>query len=218
MLVAKKILKAVAVISYIIIIGILIFFSRSLGIDELLSYSPESKVLAIIFMLALFALKSLSIVFPIIVLQIASGILFPVPLALAVNLIGTAIGFALPYYVGMFLGADAAQKRIEKNEKLKKVIEKQKSNEFFLSFFLRVISCLPSDLVSMYLGLLKFRFPGYMLSSMLGALPGIIPATLMGKSIKDPLSPEFMAMVGITLFCSIASMVYYWFYIKKNND
>ena len=189
-----------------------------MGLEDLLNYTPENKIIAVLFILGLFALKSISVVFPIIVLQIATGMLFPAQIALVINLIGTAIGFALPYYVGMFLGADMAEKQIQKNEKVRRIIEKQRSREFFLSFFLRVISCLPSDLVSMYLGLLRFSFPQYMLSSMLGALPGIIPATLMGKSIRDPLSPQFIGAVSITLICSGISIVYYYYYTKKHVD
>ncbi len=214
----KKIFKAVTITAYAILVITAIYFIRNIGLDDLLSYTPENKIIAALFILGLFALKSLSIVFPILALQIATGMLFPAPIALLINLVGTAISFAIPYYVGMFLGADSAEKRINKNEKLKRIIEKQRSREFFLSFFLRVISCLPSDLVSMYLGLLRFRFPKYMLSSMLGALPGIIPATFMGKSIRDPNSPEFIVAVAITLICSGISIIYYYFHIKKNSN
>ena len=186
-------------------------------LDNLLSFSPQNKLFAALFLFGLFALKSISVFFPIIILQIASGFLFPAPIALLVNLIGTAIGFALPYFMGMFVGAEKAEEKINKNENIRRIIEKQRKHEFFLSFFLRVISCLPSDLVSMYLGLLRFKFPRYMLSSMLGALPGIIPATFMGQSITDPLSPEFIGAALITLFCSAVSILVYYIYNKKHS-
>lgn len=212
----KKFVKAVIWALYAILIFFAIYHARNMTLDNLISFTPQNKLLAALFLLGLFALKSISVFFPIILLQIASGFLFPAPIALLVNLIGTAIGFALPYFMGRFIGAEKAEEKISKNENIRRIIEKQRKHEFFLSFFLRVISCLPSDLVSMYLGLLRFEFPRYMLSSMLGALPGIIPATFMGQSITDPLSPQFIGAVAITLICSAASIVYYYFYSKKH--
>lgn len=212
----KKIFKAITWGFYAIVLFSAIYYARNMTLDSLLSFSPQNRFLAALFLFGLFALKSISVFFPIIVLQIASGFLFPAPIALFINLIGTAIGFALPYFLGMFLGAEKAAEKINRNEKIKRIIEKQREHEFFLSFFLRVISCLPSDLVSMYLGVLRFKFPRYMLSSMLGALPGIIPATFMGQSIKDPFSPQFMGAIAITLICSGISIIYYYFYTKKD--
>ncbi|MBQ8808700.1 MAG: TVP38/TMEM64 family protein [Clostridia bacterium] len=214
---AKKIIKTVTVVIYIGLIFLAIYHARNMTLDDLLSYTPANKFLAAAFLLGLYSLKSISVFFPIIILQMASGFLFPAPIALFVNLAGTAIGFALPYYLGMFTGADAAERKINQNKNIKRIIDKQRKHEFFLTFFLRVISCLPSDLVSMYLGVLKFNFLHYMAASMLGALPGIIPATFMGRSITDPLSPEFIGSFSITIVCSAASILVYYIYNKKHN-
>ena len=149
---AKKIIKTVTAAIYISLIFLAIYHARHMSLDDLLSYTPSNKLLAAAFLLGLYALKSITVFFPIIILQMASGFLFSAPIALVVNLTGTAIGFALPYYLGMFTGANAAERKINQNENIKRIIEKQRKHEFFLTFFLRVISCLPSDLVSMYLG------------------------------------------------------------------
>ncbi len=214
----KKAIKIITAVLYAVLIGMAIYQARNLTLDNLILYSPQNKTLAVLFLLGLYALKSISVFFPIILLQIASGFIFPAPIALMVNLIGAVIDFTLPYYIGMFSGAEAAERKISQNKSIKKFIQKQQKHEFFLTFFLRVISCLPSDLVSMYLGMLKFKFTHYMIASMLGALPGIIPATFMGRSITDPMSPEFIISVSITLFCSVASILAYYIYINKSRN
>jgi uncharacterized membrane protein YdjX (TVP38/TMEM64 family) len=214
---AKKIIKFFTMVIYIALVILAIYHARNMSLDDLISYTPANKFFAAAFLLGLYALKSISIFFPIIILQMASGFLFPPLIALTINLTGTAIGFALPYFIGMFTGADAACRKIEKNENLRRIIERQRKHEFFLTFFLRVISCLPSDLVSMYLGLLRFDFTRYMIASMLGALPGIIPATFMGRSITDPLSPEFIGSFSITIICSVISVLVYYIYNRKHN-
>ena len=211
----KKAIKIITVILYILLIGMAIYQARHLSLDSLIEYSPQNKILAALFIFGLYALKSISVFFPIVLIQIAAGFLFPAPIALLVNLIGAVIDFALPYYLGMFTGAEAAERKISQNKNIKRFIERQQKHEFFLTFFLRVISCLPSDLVSMYLGMLRFKFVRYMIASMLGALPGIIPATFMGRSITDPTSAEFITAVAITLFCSLISILAYYIYSKK---
>ncbi len=212
---SKKIINALALTLYAVLIFLVFVGTRDFSIDKLLTYTPKSGALAALFILGLYALKSISVVFPIILLQIASGFLFPAPLALLINFLGAIIDFTIPYFLGKFTGADAAEKKISKNPSLKKLFEKQHKHEFFLTFFLRVISCLPADLVSMYLGTLKFEFNRYLIASMLGTLPGLIPATFMGQSITEPLSPEFITAVLITVVCSVSSFVIYYIYTKK---
>lgn len=215
---SKKFFNTLALILYAVLIFTVFVNTRDFSIDTLLTYTPKSGALAALFMLGLYALKSISVVFPIILLQIASGFLFPAPIALLINLIGAIIDFTIPYFLGKFTGADAAEKKISKNPALKKLFEKQHKHEFFLTFFLRVISCLPADLVSMYLGALKFKFDRFLISSMLGTLPGLIPATFMGQSITDPLSPEFITALLITIICSVLSFVIYYIYTKKKEN
>lgn len=211
----KKFLKILTLVLYAALIIFSVIYLRDITIDELLSYSPENVFLAVLFMLGLNVLKSISVLFPIIFLQIASGFLFNPVLAIIVNIMGSAIVYTVPYFLGRFTGAEKAEKKIENNPKLVSIFEKQHKHEFFLSFFLRAISCLPGDLVSMYLGALKFNFPKYLIASMLGNLPGLIPATFMGTSITDPLSPEFIAAAAITVFTALLSVVIYHFHNKK---
>ena len=211
----KKLIKFITVILYIILIGMAIYQARHLTLDNLVSYSPSNKLLAALFLFGLYALKNITVFFPIVILQITAGFLFPAPVAFLVNMIGAVIDFALPYYLGMFTGAEAAERKIKKNESIRRFIERQQKHEFFLTFFLRVISCLPSDLVSMYLGMLKFKFARYMIASILGALPGIIPATFIGRSITNPKSPEFIGAALFTLLCSLVSILVYYIYSKK---
>ncbi|HJE69036.1 argininosuccinate lyase, partial [Pseudomonas oryzihabitans] len=60
---------------------ICLFFLRDLTVEELLHYTPESLPLAAAALLALYAFKSLSVVFPLSVLYVASGIIFPLWMA-----------------------------------------------------------------------------------------------------------------------------------------
>ena len=211
----KKIVRTIAIILYGVLLFLAIITSRRFSLDALLSYSPSSPFLSMLFLMGLYALKSISVFFPLVILQIAAGFLFSAPVAIIVNIFGMVIACTLPYLLGKFAGAEAAQKKISENEKISRIIERQKEHEFFLTFFLRVISCLPGDLVSMYLGTLNFNFLKYLLASVLGILPGLVPATLLGQSITEPLSPQFIISLLITIACSLISMLVFYVYNKR---
>ena len=66
-------------------------FRHQLTAEAIAAFSPRQTVLAASFLVGLYALKSLSVCFPMSALTAAGGLLFPFPLALAVNLCGTGV-------------------------------------------------------------------------------------------------------------------------------
>lgn len=193
----------------ICLICIYLFSDADITAESVVTYAPENPLLAAVFLILLYAVKSLTIFIPIIILQIAGGFLFPTPLALIVNIAGTAVTFVLPYLVGRFCGADAINRVHRKTPKLEKMISRMGSKHFFLCFILRTIPCLPKDAVSMFLGARRFPFLSYFFGSLLGALPGIITATLIGFTITDPSLPMFWISVGFTVLFNASSVTGY---------
>ena len=82
-------------------------YRKELSVEGIARYTPRNPWLAAIVMLALFALKSLSIVIYSGLLYAANGALFPLPVAIVLNLIGTVIMLLLPYRIGRRTGAPA---------------------------------------------------------------------------------------------------------------
>ena len=66
----------------------------------------------------------------------------------------------------------------------------------------RALNMLPFDLVSMYLGSLKYPYLTYFSGSIVGAAFGVLSATLIGRSLTDPTSPMFI--FSCVLSCTIA--------------
>lgn len=178
---------------------------------SILSLTPKNYLLAFLFLLVLYAAKSMSVFFPIIVLYIACGSLFPPVLSLFINTLGTAVCLTLPYWIGYFSGIEVVEKLISRHPNIREIIEKQQNNDWFLCYFLRIISCLPGDIVSMYLGSLKIPFHKYLIGSMIGVFPGIVLATYIGISITDPTSPVFITSVVLRILLSVGSVVIYRF-------
>ena len=194
---------------------IYLFSGRDVSVEAILHYAPENKWLAAVFLLAIYGIKSLSVFSPIIVLHIAGGFLFPPLEAILVNSVGVIIELTIPYWVGRVSGESSATKLLKKYPRLAEAVAYQSGNAFFLSFFLRVISFLPGDAVSMHLGAIKIPFTKYLFGSLLGIFPGIITSTLIGTSITDPASPMFWVSIILTVAISICSFWFYYFWRRS---
>lgn len=211
-------LRVVPLLLCIVLLAAYLLTEQDVTAQSILDYAPANPWLAAVFLLLLYAVKSLSVVFPLIVLNIAGGFLFPPVTAVLVNTLGVLIELTLPYWVGRVSRTNLAGKLMKKYPKLAEAVSFQQGNALFLSFFLRIISCLPGDAVSMYLGAVRLPFAKYLLGSFLGTFPGIITATLIGTSITDPSSPMFWISVLLTIAISVISFLIYFFWIRKKKQ
>ena len=166
----------------------------SASLHTVLTYTPRSPLAAAGVLLLFYGLKSITIFFPL--LELAAGHLFPAPAALAVNFIGMWIVLTVPYWIGRALGLRQVSKLTRKYPRFHAIVAKQQGHSFFLCFFLRAVSCLPGDIVTLYLGATRTPFWHNLLGGTLGILPGMVLATLMGSSIQDPSSPPFLLSTG----------------------
>lgn len=195
--------------------GIYLFSGQELTAENLQAFAPENPLLAALFLILLYACKSLTVFFPIMVLNILGGFLFEPGVAIAVNALGVLVELAIPYWMGRFSGEGFAEKLCRKQPKLEKVMAQHTGSDFFRAFFLRVISLLPGDAVSMYFGAIKMPFGICLLGSFLGTIPGTITTTLVGTSITDPTTPMFWISIGLTVILSAGSMLIYYFWKKS---
>ncbi|NCC87611.1 MAG: TVP38/TMEM64 family protein [Clostridia bacterium] len=202
----------------IIIIAILLSsFKENLTVEQLLNYVPQNIPLAILFLLIMYALKSLSFVFPISLLMIVSGNIFNIPTAIIVNTIGVAICISTPYWIGRYYDSEFADNLINKYKKLSVLSSIQKNNDFFFSYIARVIGILPSDVVSLYMGSVGISYTRYVLGGVLGFSSRIIAITFIGSTITDPTSPAFIISFLCNIFIAIISAFIYKKLINKSS-
>ena len=163
-------------------------YREDLSVEKILRYTPKEPVKAALLMLVFYAVKSVSFVFPIAVLQLAVGHLFSTGTALLVNFLGRAVTLALPYWMGRFSGSSMVENLTSKYPKLKTVVDYQNGNPLFL-------------------GAVKIPFEVYMLGGMLGTFPGVILATIFGANIKNPGSPAFWLSAVLLVMISVFSIL-----------
>ena len=189
-----------------------------ISLQAVLTDASQNPLLTAGLLLLLYMLKRLTIFFPLLILEMAAGYLFPAPAALLLNFLGIWIVLTIPYWIGRALGLRQVSKLTRKYPKLQTLTEKQQNHSFFLCFFLRVISCLPGDLVTMYFGATHTPFSHNLLGGALGILPGMILATFMGLNIQDPSSPAFWISAALSVGLAVLSTVLYYVYLKRQKD
>lgn len=184
-------------------------FNDEISVQTILDYTPDNLLTASLILLILYAVKSMTIVFPIIILEVAVGHLFTTIPAIIINSLGILIGFIISYFTGYFSGSNAVKKLVKKYPALDNIIKTQSKNSFFTCFFLRTLCILPGDAVSICLGAVKFPFRIYLIASMLGSFPRTILATLFGSSVTEPTSPMFwISIVLMTLYSGVTLLIY----------
>ena len=214
----KRFLKALPVIIMVAIALFIVITNRNLSVEQILSYTPENKISAALFLMLIYALKSFTIVVPIDVLSVAGGIMFSWFWGSLVNLFGVFISITVSYFIGRFSGAPLAEKLAEKYPKLKKFREMAKNNDFFFSFIVRALGILPCDIVGMYMGSVKIDYKTYITGGMLGFSPSIILVTLLGTQLQNFNSPIFYIVIAFNLVFSALCTVIYKIIRKRKNE
>lgn len=212
----RTIIGAVIMTLMIIFAAVLLITDKDISTDQLLDFSPDNTVLAVLFLWCLFAAKSLTIVFPSLVLFVLGGIMFPAPLAIAVNLAGIGITATVPYIIGRFSGEETVEYMVTKYPKVLKLREIRSKNDLFFSFFVRIINILPFDLVSMYMGAVSVPYRTYIAGTLAGCIPLVVIKTLLGNAVSDIFSPAFWCFVAADAGIAVISSTVYYLYERKH--
>ena len=147
-------------------------FRRQLTAEAVAAWRPGRARLAVLVLLALYALKGLTAALPFTALAAAAGLLLPFPAALGTNLCGTAAAQAGPYLLG---------------RRQKKGAARGPKGPFSARrvFLLRLAGVLPTELVSFYLGAAGTAWRAYFAGGLLGSFPRVLSATVLGAALWD---------------------------------
>ena len=181
--------------------------SEPLSVNTILRYTPENAMLAAEIVLLLFALKSLTVVFPLSILYLASGIIFQPVIAVLISTVGLAITITIPYWIGKYSGKQIVQEICQKYPKAGMIAQYQRTNTFFACFITRIVGFLPGDIVSIYFGACDTAYLIYLAAGVSGSLLSIITTTLLGEKISTPFSVEFMIVLLCRILVSVGAVV-----------
>lgn len=203
---------------WLTIITFCLLHKDAFTLEQILAYSPHQPVLAALVLLALFAIKSLSIFLYCGFLFAASGILFPLPVAILLSIAGSTIMSSIPYWLGKKLGSQAVQHILTRYPKAAYLHDLRSRNDFFFVWIVRLLGVLPADVVSAYMGAVGVKYRDYLPACLLGFLPTCILFPIMGMSISDVRSPQFLISLSIELAFMLISCFAFHVYRKKHSS
>ncbi|MBU5625801.1 VTT domain-containing protein [Oscillibacter sp. MSJ-2] len=211
----KRFLRLVPMV---VTIGLVIWVlgtDRDLTVEALLSHAPENQLLAALLLLLLYAVKSLSVLLPLALFEVAATLLFPLPAALAVNMAGVAVACSVPFFTARLSTGQSVERLIKKHPKLHALRDFRVGNDFIYSFLVRVVGLFSCDIVSMYMGASGLRYWPYVLGSVLGFAPQTICFTLMGDAIREPGSPQFLISLAVMATTTAAAVAAYGLWRRR---
>lgn len=200
-----KIRKLLPLLVMLLIAGgavVFILTRGSIGVQELLAWSPENKWLAALAALAAYALKSQTVVIPYALIATAVGLIFDLPAALAVNTLGSVVCISLPYLTGRGSDGVLVDALLARQPRMRAFYEANRRHLFLVSLVLRVAN-LSNDILGLVFGSLKMKYWEYLLSSLVGILPAMVLYTVLGNDL-DPLSAPVLICFGVDV-ASIAA-------------
>ena len=174
----------------------------SIGVQELLAWSPENKWLAALAALAAYALKSQTVVVPYALIATAVGLIFDLPAALAVNTLGSVVCISLPYLTGRGSDGVLVDALLARQPRMRAFYEANRRHLFLVSLVLRVAN-LSNDILGLIFGSLKMKYWEYLLSSLVGIVPAMVLYTVLGNDL-DPFSAPVLISFGVDV-ASIAA-------------
>jgi len=132
--------------------------------ENIADFAPASIPAAVIIFFAAYALKAYTIIFPLMALYAAAGLVFPTVWAILISYIGLIIAAGICYISGKKLGEYKVNQLLEKNKKAANLLNKHKSRLFFLCLVSRA-SPLPFDLCSIFFGAVNMPLWQYILAT-----------------------------------------------------
>ena len=210
--------KGIVVFLWLGLIVLCIIYRNELTIERIVNFTPEDTLLAIFIMLALFTLKGSTVFMNGNVLYAACGVMFSLPVAVTVNMAGTAIMTTIPFCIGRKGGSRAMEKLTLRYKKLRLLRDAPKQNEFFFTLILRLLGLLPCEIVGVYLGSCKLRYINYIGGTLLGLLPAAIAFGIIGEYASEPSSPQFIGAIAFQITTTVCTLLLSWRWRRKNRQ
>lgn len=206
-----KLLNFMCLFGTIIIILLCAPRFTELSVQEILAFTPESPVLAALALLGIYCLKAFVMFIPLTVLYLGVGVLFPVGWAVILTYFCLIIETSIGFFLGRWLGRQRVEALFNKSERGKKLLEFGNKNSIFSCFIIRLIPGPPIEVTNMFVGATDIKYLHFIVGTLLGYTPGMIPLVFMGAAAADPFSMEFLIPCVLCIVTALfVAGVFFW--------
>jgi uncharacterized membrane protein YdjX (TVP38/TMEM64 family) len=198
--------KHLITVTFILVLGMVFYLSTKSGMFENLTAEGIKEYIAscgvfgpIVYMTMFSVVPAGSVI------AVAGGMAFGMYFGTLYTIIGAMIGATVAFYISRLLGRGVVEKLIKgKMQKFDDGIEK---GGFLLILIMRFIPIIPFNVISYGAGLTRIKYIDYMLSTMIGIIPGVLVFTNLGDKALNVRSTEFILAVGMLSLMVIVSII-----------
>ena len=203
----RSLIQKLALIIWAVIIILAIFERDKITADAIISYTPSNIWLAVLMLLGGFALKTLSVVFYSGLLFTASGMMFDLPFAIAVNIAGAMVMLLEGYVIGHAGGHELVTELSAKYPKFAAFTGIKDDHPFAFALLIRMLKVVNYDIGSMYMGASGVRLLPYLAGSLTALMPELVLFALAGSGISNmnavPAAAAAVIYIGMTLISAV---------------
>lgn len=216
----EKTIKYIKIFLIIVIALISYFLVRNISLEQIKNWVLiNNKWAAIIYMLTFIILPIFF--FPVPVIVVAGGSLFGLVKGSIYTFIAVIINTTIMYFLGKFLFKDFVNSFVEKHvsEKIKNALFS--NNQRVLSLVLFIIRLSPIfsyNLVNYISGITEIKFIPYILTTLVGVLPGLIVFINIGENVLNVGSKEFFISLSFLLLLVIISAIISKLFLKDSKN
>ncbi len=188
------------IVSFVIIAVIFWKYDELKNIDvRAIVDASGSFAAAVISILGVYLLKSITFVVPASIVYIAVGMAFNWWTALLINTAGIALEVIATYFFGRIMGGKKVVEKVEKTKYGEKLLKMQSKNKFSALLAIRFLPVFPIDIVSLLLGAMRTGFGQYMAVSLLGILPRVFLFTILGDGLYKYIPMQKLVIFAVIL-------------------
>jgi phospholipase D1/2 len=146
------------------------------------------------------------LVFPVVALIAATGLVWGVPLGVALALTGSVLSAAVTYSIGRGVGADLARRY--GGDLLNRLSERLSQHGLGAVVMVRLLPLAPFSVVNVLAGALRVRLRDFLLGTVIGMAPGIVVTVAFADSLARALHQpgwSSISMLGLALLLAVAA-------------
>lgn len=188
--------------------GILIWLDV-LDVSEIIEAVEHNKALAAAVIIALYAVKGVTCI-PYAAILVGCALIFELPMAILINVVGTVLCISISYLVGRFSKGLTFDGMMEKYPKFKRYFTNAQNYSFTFVFAVHTLH-LSMEVQGVLFGLLRTRYLPYIAGSMTALIPSMLWFTVIGDEF-DLSSPAFWILIAVDIVTMAVGLIY----AKKN--
>jgi len=160
------------------------------GVERASAFAEQHREVAAALFVVAYVLAAV-LFLPGSILTVAAGVLFGLPLGVALTSLASALGASAAFAVGRFAAHDWVAQRVATRPRFHALVAAARSRGFLLVLLARLSPLIPYNLLNYALSVTSVRFRDYLLATWLGMLPATVLYVYTGsiaKSLAEPAS------------------------------